>query len=95
MSHWAELDENNIVVRVLVGSNEGDEGKEFFESLGSTWVKTSYNGNIRKNFASIGFKYDETLDGFIAPKCHTSATLDETTCRWVCGNAVHPKVVVE
>ena len=46
MSHWAKLD-NNIVVEVLVGPNYGDEGQAFFNALGGTWVKTSYNGNIR------------------------------------------------
>ena len=55
MSHWAEIDQNNIVLRVLVGNNsEPDEGQAFMESLGGIWVKTSYNGNIRKNYAGIG-----------------------------------------
>jgi hypothetical protein len=90
MSHWAELDDNKIVIRVLVGdNNEPDEGQAFMESLGGTWVKTSYNGTIRKNFAGIGYFYDANLDGFIAPKCHDEAMLDETTCRWNCTNAEH------
>lgn len=83
MSHWAEIDENNIVLRVLVGNNsESDEGEAFMNSLGGTWVKTSYNGTIRKNFAGIGFIYDFEKDAFIAPKPFESWVLDENTCRW-------------
>jgi hypothetical protein len=90
MSHWAELDENNIVVRVLVGDNNlVDEGEAFMNSLGGTWVKTSYNSTIRKNFAGIGFAFDETLDAFIPPQCHDEAILDETTAQWVCENESH------
>jgi hypothetical protein len=78
MSHWAEIDENNIVLRVLVGNNsEPDEGQAFMESLGGTWVKTSYNGTIRKNFAGIGFHYDPVADHFYAPQPYPSWTLDE------------------
>jgi hypothetical protein len=68
MSHWAQIDENNIVTQVLVGPNYGDEGEAFFNALGGTWVKTSYNGNIRKNYAGIGYAYDAARDAFIAPK---------------------------
>ncbi len=83
MSHWAEIDENNTVLRVLVGNNsEPDEGEAFMNSLGGTWVKTSYNGNIRKNYAGIGMSYDEGRDAFIAPKPFDSWILDEETCRW-------------
>ena len=90
MSHWAELNNNNIVLRVLVGdNNELDEGKAFMESLGGTWIKTSYNGTIRKNYAGIGDTYDANKDAFIAPKCDDEATLDETTCRWNCDNDSH------
>lgn len=89
MSHWAEIDQNNIVLRVLVGPNEGDEGKAFFNALGGTWVKTSYNGNIRKHYAGIGFTYNETLDAFILPKCHDEAELDQETCTWNCTNESH------
>jgi hypothetical protein len=93
MSHWAEIDENNIVVRVLVGdNNEPDEGQAFMESLGGTWVKTSYNGNIRKNYAGAGYSYDANRDAFIPPKCHDEATLDETTCRWTCSNTQNEEV---
>ena len=83
MSHWAEIDENNIVTRVLVGNNsEPDEGEAFMNSLGGTWVKTSYNGTIRKNYAGIGYSYDAERDAFIAPKPFDSWILDEDTCRW-------------
>ena len=83
MSHWAEIDENNIVTRVLVGNNsEPDEGEAFMNSLGGTWVKTSYNGNIRKNYAGVGYSYDSSRDAFIAPKPFDSWVLDEDTCRW-------------
>lgn len=84
MSHFAEIDTNNIVLRVLVGdNNEPDEGEAFFNSLGGTWVKTSYNGNIRKNFAGVGYTYDETRDAFIAPKPDNATGFDEDTCRWI------------
>ena len=69
MSHFAELDENNVVVRVLVGDNNmPNEGYDWFvENLGGRWVQTSYNGNFRGRFAGIGFTYDEELDVFKAP----------------------------
>ncbi len=96
MSHWAEIDENNTVLRVLVGDNNdpaGDEGYQWLlDNLGGTWIKTSYNGNIRKNYAGIGYTYDEARDAFIAPKpdCHPDlVTLDEETCRWNCSDATH------
>jgi hypothetical protein len=93
MSHWAEIDENSVVLRVLVGNNnEADEGEAFMNSLGGTWVKTSYNGTIRKNFAGVGFVYDSTRDAFIAPKptCHPDKiTFDAETCRWSCSDVSH------
>lgn len=90
MSHWAEIDQTGLVIRVLVGdNNEPDEGQAFMESLGGTWVKTSYNGNIRKNFAGIGSTYDADRDAFIPIKCHDIATLDETTCKWNCADVSH------
>jgi hypothetical protein len=93
MSHWAEIDNNNVVLRVLVGDNGApDEGESFMKSLGGNWVKTSYNGNIRKNYAGIGYTYDESRDAFIAPEptCHPSkVTLDEETCLWSCSDASH------
>lgn len=89
MAHWAEIDENNIVLRVTVGNNEdpnGDEGYQWLiDNLGGTWIKTSYNGNIRKNFAGIGFTYDPVKDAFIPPQPQGEGVwiLDEETCRWV------------
>jgi hypothetical protein len=69
MSHWAEIDKNNIVIRVLVGDNkEPDEGKAFMNSLGGTWIQTSYNDRIRYNFAGVGYTYDVDADAFIAPR---------------------------
>jgi hypothetical protein len=83
MSHWAEIDSSNIVVRVLVGNNsEPDEGEAFMKSLGGTWLKTSYSGKIRKNFAGIGFSYDASRDAFIPPKQFESWVLNEDTCDW-------------
>jgi hypothetical protein len=99
MSHWAEIDENKTVLRVLVGNNsEPDEGEAFMNSLGGTWIKTSYNGTIRKNFAGIGFTYDAGRDAFIPPKpeCHPSdVTLDEETCIWSCPDASHVIIIGE
>jgi len=87
MSHWAELNENNIVLRVTVGDNNdpnGDEGYQWLlDNLGGTWVQTSYNGNIRKNFAGIGFTYDELRDAFIAPEPDNATGFDEDTCQWI------------
>jgi hypothetical protein len=87
VSHWAELDENNVVLRVTVGDNNdpaGDEGYQWLiDNLGGTWVKTSYNRNIRKNFAGIGYTYDAARDAFIAPKPDTGVwVLNENTCQW-------------
>jgi hypothetical protein len=81
MSHWAEIDENNIVVRVLVGDNNdlaGDEGYQWLiDNLGGTWIKTSYNHKIRKQFAGIGYFYDSANDVFIIPKPFNSWILDD------------------
>lgn len=84
MSHWAEVDSNNTVLRVLVGNNsDPNEGYDWLiENLGGTWIKTSYNGNIRKNYAGIGYTYDEARDAFIAPKPFESWVLNEDTCHW-------------
>lgn len=84
MSHFAEIDANNIVIRVLVGDNSlPDEGKSWFETnLGGTWIQTSYNATIRKNFAGIGFTYDAALDAFIPPQPYPSWILDESVCQW-------------
>lgn len=93
MSHWAEIDNNNTVIRVLVGdNNEPDEGEAFMNSLGGRWVKTSYNGTIRKNYAGIGYMYDPVRDAFISPipECHPDKVVfDEDTCTWSCPDTTH------
>lgn len=93
MAHFAEVDENNIVLRVLVTDNNDpnyDEGYQWLiDNLGGTWIKTSYNGNIRKNFAGIGYTYDPERDAFIAPKPDgDNWILDEETCKWVEGENI-------
>lgn len=97
MAHWAELDDDNIVLRVLVGSNdEPDEGYGWLiENLGGRWVQTSYNHNFRARFAGIGYTYHEGLDAFVAPQCHDEAILNETTTEWECTNADHEIEVTE
>jgi hypothetical protein len=84
MANWAEINEDNIVTRVTVGdNNDFDEGYQWLiDNLGGTWIKTSYNSNIRKNYAGIGFKYDEERDAFIPPKPFNSWNLNEDTCLW-------------
>lgn len=71
MSHWAEIDKNNIVVRVTVGDNDdpnGDEGYQWLvDNLGGTWIKTSFNAKIRGKFAAVGDIYNEESDEFIEP----------------------------
>lgn len=87
MAHWAEIDSDNKVVRVVVGDNNdpmGDEGYQWLlDNLGGTWIKTSYNGKIRYNFAGIGYTYDSQRDAFIAPKPDNAIGFDEDTCRWI------------
>ena len=84
MAHWAELDENNLVLRVTVGNNdEPDEGYQWLlDNLGGTWVQTSYNSNIRYNYAGINFTYDPDRDAFIPPKPFDSWVINESTCLW-------------
>ena len=89
MAHFAKLKVGNIVEVVEVVSNDialtEQAGSDFLNNLYNTrdvWKQTSYNGNIRKNFAGIGFQYDQTRDAFIAPKPYASWTLNETTCLW-------------
>lgn len=86
MAHWAEIDETNTVIRVVVGNNDDpDEGYQWLiDNLGGTWVKTSYNGNTRKNFAGKGFLFDPELDAFIPPKPDgfDSWVLNTDTCQW-------------
>lgn len=84
MAHWAEIDENNVVISVTVGDNsEPDEGYSWLvENLGGNWIKTSYNGTFRKNFAGVGYTYDESLDAFIPPRPFPSWNLSTETCLW-------------
>ena len=95
MAHYAFLDDNNIVTEVIVGVNETEliDGLEpeiwYGNFRGQTCKRTSYNGNIRKNYAGIGMSYDSVRDAFIPVKCHDEATLNEDTCTWDCTNAVH------
>lgn len=93
MAHFAEIDSNNTVLRVIVvhnndcldgnGQESEAKGAEFCNSLlGGTWVQTSYNGNIRKNYAGTGYTYDSQRDAFIPPKPYASWVLEEATCLW-------------
>ncbi len=88
MAHYAFLDENKIVTEVITGIDETEliEGKDpetwYGEFRGQTCKRTSYNGNYRKNYAGVGYTYDEELDAFIAPQPFASWTLDED-CRWI------------
>lgn len=93
MAHWAELDESNKVIRVLVGDNNdpaGDEGYQWLlDNLGGTWIKTSYNAEIngfRYNFAGIGYTYDPIDDAFIPamPECGHESLLLNDKKRWEC-----------
>jgi len=89
MAHYAFLDENNIVTEVIVGVDE----TQLIEALnpelwygnfrGQVCKRTSYNGKIRKNFASIGFTYDEQRDAFIPPKPIEATGFNEETCQWI------------
>jgi hypothetical protein len=95
MAHFAQLNENNIVTQVIVihnnectvdGIESEEAGIQFCKSLYGTdtnWKQTSYNANIRKNYAGIGFKYDYVLDAFVPPQPFPSWILDEATCNWI------------
>jgi hypothetical protein len=88
MAHYAFLDSNNTVTEVIIGIDE----TELIEGLhpeiwygnfrNQTCKRTSYNGNIRKNYAGIGYTYDPERDAFIAPKPYTKWVLNEETCQW-------------
>jgi hypothetical protein len=89
MAHFAKLGVGNIVEQVIVVSNDvattEQAGEDFINKLYNTrdvWKQTSYNNNIRKNFAGIGYQYDQTRDAFIAPKPFNSWILNEDTCKW-------------
>ena len=88
MAYYAYLNSNNIVVTVTVGKDESELinglDTETYYAQGTPWLvkRTSYNNNIRKNYAGIGYTYDAVRDAFIAPKPWASWVLDEATCRW-------------
>ncbi len=93
MAHFAEIDSNNIVLRIIVvhnnelhdenGIQQEAKGAEFCRNLlGGTWIQTSYNANFRKNYAGKGYTYDSTRDAFIPPKPFPSWVLVEETCQW-------------
>lgn len=86
MAHFAEIDENGIVKQVLVvPDSQEHRGHEYMSvdlGLGGTWVQTSYNATIRKNYAGIGYQYDADRDAFIPPKPFESWLLNEDSCQW-------------
>jgi len=90
MSHWAQIDKDNLVLQIIVGNNDlPDEGESFVNSLGGRWVKTSYNAKIRGNFAGIGYSYLELEDLFMPSKCHPEAVLNVKEAKWDCNNPDH------
>ena len=98
MAHYAFLDDNSIVTEVITGKDETELIEElepetwYGNYRGQVCKRTSYNNNIRKNYAGIGYTYDATRDAFIAPKpeCHPDlVTFNEETCRWNCSDASH------
>lgn len=101
MAHYAFLDENNIVTQVIVGIDESEsiEGLDtetwYGNFKGQTCIRTSYNGNIRYNYAGIGYSYDQDADAFIAPApCdHSELTLNTSTYRWECANSEHEPIL--
>ena len=85
MAHFAELNENNIVTRVVVVNDDYEvDGENWCNDFfgGGSWKQTSYNETIRKNFAGIGFEYDEARDAFIPISPFNSWVLNEDTCKW-------------
>jgi len=86
MAHYAFLNENNVVTEVIVGKDETDtthDWEQYYGAIrGQVCKRTSYNGNIRKNYAGIGCTYDAQRDAFIPPQPYPSWTLNEDTCRW-------------
>jgi len=99
MAHYAFLDNNNVVTEVITGINETEtiEGLDtetwYANFRGQTCKRTSYNNRIRFNYAGIGYTYDEVRDGFIPPKCHDEAVVNDK-CLWDCTNADHDTLVI-
>lgn len=103
MAHYAYLDDDNKVVTVVVGKDETQliDGldTETYYAQGTPYrvKRTSYNAasnGFRKHYAGIGYSYDDNLDAFIPPKCHDEATLDESTCVWICDNDEHNATII-
>ena len=86
MAHYAFLDQNNVVTEVIAGKDETDTTHDWEQYYGAirnqVCKRTSYHGNIRKNYASIGYTYDSIRDAFISPQPYPSWTLNEDTCLW-------------
>ena len=94
MAHFAQLDNDNIVTRVIVVDNnellDGEQteveqlGIDFCVAhYGGTWIQTSFNASFRKNYAGVGYTYDAKRDAFIAPKPDLATGFDEQTCQWI------------
>jgi len=98
VAHYAYLDENNVVTGVFVGVDETEtieclDTETWYSNFkGQTCKRTSYNGNIRFNYAGPNYIYDEIRDGFIPPKCHDEATVNEL-CLWDCTNKAHDPIL--
>ena len=94
MAHYAFITDG-IVTEIVSGIDEtqtieGLDTETWYGNFrGQLCKRTSYNNNIRCNYAGLGYTYDEDRDAFIAPKCHDEAVLDENTCRWICANSEH------
>ena len=93
MAHFAQLNEENLVTQVIVVANQDTADQDGVENeaigiefctnlLGGKWKQTSYNANIRKNYAGVGYKYDAALDAFIPPQPFASWTLNNETAQW-------------
>ena len=84
MAHFAEIDSDNKVIRVIVVSNdlEANGAQWCHDTFGGTWVQTSYNATIRKNYAGQGYTWDSVRDAFIPPQPYPSWLLNEDTCQW-------------
>lgn len=94
MAHFAELDPQNVVTRVIVvadadcidadGNENESVGAGFLAKLlGGRWVQTSYNSGIRKNYAGVGYRYDPGFDAFVPPQPYPSWTLETDSCQWI------------
>jgi hypothetical protein len=99
MAHYAWLNNDNKVVAVTVGKDETelinglDTETYYSQATGHVIKRTSYNRKIRFNYAGIGYTYDEVRDGFIPPKCHDEAVVNDK-CLWDCTNADHDTLAI-